>query len=128
MLEGPRLFGEEKLVQFDSASFFESLTRNTLDWITVVDNNSHEWLSSNRNSDAVLTDVAFETIVRKWIVRQIGSKCKCVNYDVDFTYNGVMQSFIVNTFNIKWCSTDATLFIFTDITLGSLMLKPIFEL
>jgi diguanylate cyclase (GGDEF)-like protein len=116
MCEDSGLLHQNRLVHIENASAFDLLTRNTSDWIIVLDENNYEWLFSNKSPEIALTDIAFKEIINKWMMSQIKAKSNKGNIETDFSHKGIAQSFVVNMFGIVWLEIDAMLFIFTDIS------------
>ncbi|MDR0460803.1 MAG: GGDEF domain-containing protein [Nitrososphaerota archaeon] len=112
----PSLSSKREQIRVIDTCAFEMLTKNSSDWIIIVDNSTFEWLYSNQHAETVLTETSFELPIRKWVIIQIHRKEQIRDHEKDFTVNGIAQSFLVTMFPITWIRYEATLVIFTDIS------------
>ncbi|MDR3278337.1 MAG: diguanylate cyclase [Oscillospiraceae bacterium] len=102
-----------------SNDLFEIVTKETAQWIAVVERVSREWLFSNYPVASILADGAFLPQLERWI----GDRLSVLDAEEDFraavmelTANGLAQYFSVMSRPLTWRERDAVVFVLTDVS------------
>jgi len=100
-------------MRVDRAAPFELLVRSSPDWVIIVDNATGEWIYTNKDAGAVLTELSIEPKIHEWIAARLQDQEKVTDRVLNFRTHRGAQSFLVNMIPIEWMGRATTLAVFS---------------
>jgi diguanylate cyclase (GGDEF)-like protein len=117
--EEVRLSNQKSQALAQSNDIFELVTKDTAQWIAVVDRESAEWLFVNYSVSSILSNEAFLPQLNAWIgeqLRDVRSDSEMRAVEVELSDDGRSQYFSAIVRPVIWREHNSAVFVLTDIS------------
>ncbi|MDR1299587.1 MAG: diguanylate cyclase [Oscillospiraceae bacterium] len=119
LVEEARLSNQKSQALAQSNDIFELVTKDTAQWIAVVDSETAEWLFVNYSVTSILSSETFLPQLKGWIgeqLRDMRSDSEMRAVEVELSFDGQSQYFSAIVRPVIWRGHDSAVFVLTDIS------------